>query len=162
MATEFQRLSATERRALAHPFMRSLAQEGVGAEVMYRTLREAGLSYRRTEMLRDYRNFLHLAAHERDIVNLAPERFVPRSWFARGPEYQKSNIRYLVRYKAFLPVEQEWTTLHVFISAESELRKEQVLEIAAQTVEPRREGSPQDPTDFELLQAEYRPGWEFI
>lgn len=162
MAMEFQRLSSSQRRALAHPFMRSLAEQGIGAEAMYRTLREAGLSYRRSEMLRDYRNFLHLAAHERDIVNLSAEQFVPKSWFARGPEYQKSNIRYMVRYQAFLPVEQEIATFHVYISSERELTKAEVLEIAKQIVEPRRPGSPQDPTDFELIQAEYKPGYEFI
>ena len=58
----------------------ALIPQGLGSNAIIRAIREAGYSYRRTDMLSDIRSFAGRAMHEVQVKNLAGNTVIPQSY----------------------------------------------------------------------------------
>jgi len=68
-------------RRLAQPFVREAPRVHETFASWYREARETGISYRRTDMLEDWRRERGLVVHEAELSRLRPETLPPeRTW----------------------------------------------------------------------------------
>jgi len=83
-------------RALAQPFLESLVQKGFGANDALDILKDAGIGYRRTDFLSDYRWIAKLP-EQAYRLKYVPKKYTPPSAFIQQMPWDLSE-NYMVRF----------------------------------------------------------------
>lgn len=75
----------SEARRIAQPFVTSAATTTDVFARWYETARDAGISYRRTDMLEDWRRERGLVLHQAQLERLGPDSLPPAAWMTDRP-----------------------------------------------------------------------------
>jgi len=82
-------------RAIGRIMINALIPQGFGANAITRALREAGVSYRRTDMLSDIRDFAGRAKYEGNVLGLSGNSVIPRAWMS------ETELKMPYKYRVF-------------------------------------------------------------
>lgn len=146
--TDFARLLPGGRRGLAQAFIRSGVERGITGGAIIRTLREAGLTYRRTVMLADIRTFRGITAVKPALQAIRKD-FYPSERMYRSPfKFAYRKYSYDVRMRFFDPRKQETITQYTRISSDVPMR---IMDIERQARDYFR--PPADEYEFTDLNA---------
>jgi hypothetical protein len=116
-------------RGLAQAFLRSAAEMGLSANEAIRQISASGLgTYRRSDMLADYRQFLGIPAKADRIKNVRLDYRPSQDLFTDVTGYQRSLYRYQVRVECHNPVSGKSFTMNTNIASEEQLTRRQIEE----------------------------------
>jgi len=90
-------------RASARLLLPGYIEAGLSGNMIIKTLRQAGLSYRRTDLLKDIRIMKGIAISATRIKNVRKDRIPSSQVFARGPTPHNAEYAYQVRLSSFDP-----------------------------------------------------------
>lgn len=120
--TVFARIPPGGRRGLAQAFIRSGVERGITGGAIVRSLREVGLTYRRTQMLEDVRTFRGVTA-VRPALKATRKDFYPSERMYRSPQrFMLRKYGYDVRVRFFDPRTNETRTQFTRISTDIPMR----------------------------------------
>lgn len=113
-------------RARAILEARKYIREGVSASAWIREMREAGISYRRTDMLADYRQTLELEKKE-GLARFVRKGYIPSERSAELKEWAMSKeYMYKVQTESRLRPDEPVTTRFVNIMSDTPLTIEEI------------------------------------
>jgi hypothetical protein len=108
-------------RGVAQAFVRSAAQKRLGADYTLRALREAGMGYRRTDFLRDYREYAEIPAKAERIKYVRHDYRPSRDLFVETVGKQRTTFRYQVEVDVFKPETGETFTMTTNVASDVQL-----------------------------------------
>ena len=146
-------------RGLAQAFLRSCAERGLGANEAIRMLREAGLAtYRRSDMLADYRQFLGIPEKAARLKYTRLDYKISHENYTDVVGYQRSKYRYLVVIETHNPVTGKTFTMRTNVASERELTRRQIEEAGLDAVEKTVEHYKDDIVKYYIGAAFHRAG----
>jgi len=138
-------------RGLAQAFLRSAAEQGMSFADTFKAIQGGGMStYRRTNMLADYRQFLGIP-DKADALKYVRKDFTPsQRLYTTVTGYQHSKFRYQLNVDVFKPLTGETFTMSTNVASDVQLTPNQIQEAGIDSV---RVGI--DKSDFDIVG--YRP-----
>jgi len=145
-------------RLLAQRFMKSAIRRGLSANKTLKLLRDAGLGYRRTIFLADFRSYLDIPA-KTNLLRYVPRLYRPsKKLFTEPNVLQRHRYKYTVEIKVFKPKTGTSFTMHTNVVSDDALSRGEVEDIAFNNVLPSVEGSNFEIEGGFLSEAYHRKG----
>lgn len=150
-------------RGLAQAFLRSAAELGLGANEAFRQMGEGGLSsYRRQDMLADYRQFLGIPAKADRLKNVRLDYRPSQGLFTDVTGYQRSLYRYQVNVETHNPVTGKSFTMSTNVASDTQLTRRQIEEAGYDAVKKTVDDYKDDVIKYGVAAAFHKSGemWE--
>lgn len=143
-------------RGLAQAFLRSAATKGIKFGDVFKSMQDAGMStYRRTNMLKDYRQFAGIPA-KADLLQFVRKDYTPsHTLYTVTTGYQHSKFRYQLNVTVYKPLTGETFTMPTNIASDVPLTPNQIQEAGIDSV---RGGI--DRSEFDIVG--YKPFAAFV
>lgn len=143
-------------RGLAQAFLRSAATKGIKFADVFKSMQDAGMStYRRTNMLKDYRQFAGIA-DKADLLKFVRKDMIPsHSLYTTTTGYQRTKFRYQLNVDVYKPLTNETFSMPTNIASDVPLTPGQIEEAGIDSV---RGGI--DRSEFDIVG--YRPYAAFV
>lgn len=124
-------------RGLAQAFLRSAAEHGVKFAEVFKDMQTGGMStYRRTDMLADYRQFTGIQAKS-DLLKFVRKDYTPsKALYTVTKGYQHTKFRYQLDVQIYKPLTGESFTMSTNIASEVALTPRQLEEAGIDSVRP--------------------------
>jgi hypothetical protein len=119
----------SEARRIAQPFVTSAAnREDVFAR-WYEQAQEAGISYRRTDMLEDWRREKGLVLHQAQLERMDPEGVPPRAWMTDKPwDGLTTSLVYEFRLEGWDVDKKEWVDQFVGVPTDTHVTEQEAID----------------------------------
>jgi len=122
-------------RGMAQAFLRSAAEAGMSANEAIRQLQSGGLqTYRRTDMLKDYRQFLGIPERADKLQHVRLDYRPSRNLFTDVMGFQRSRYRYQVNIYTHNPVSGKDTVMSTNVASDVQLTRRQIEEAGLNAV----------------------------
>lgn len=149
-------------RGLAQAFLRSAAEAGRTFGSVFNDMQAGGLqTYRRTNMLADYRQFRGIEAQADRLKYVRQDLRPDVSMFTVTKGYQRSPIRYQVNVDIYKPLTGERFTMSTNVTSDIPLTRRQIEEAGINSVIPGVDKSEYDITGYHLYGAFKQEGVSF-
>lgn len=146
-------------RGLAQAFLRAAAERKIGVNEAIRQLQAGGLpTYRRTDMLRDYRQFLGIAEKADRIKYTRLDYRISPENYTEVTGYQRSRYRYQVNIETHNPVTGKTFTLKTNVSSDTQLTRRQIEESGLGAVKDIVSEYKDDIVKYNVVAAFHREG----
>ena len=141
-------------RGLAQAFLRSAAEKGLSFADAFNAMREGGLStYRRTDMLKDYRQFLGIP-DKADVLKYVRRDYRPsRDLYTVATGYQRANFRYQVDIDVYNRTTGESFPMSTNISSDVQLTRGDIEAAGLDAVKGSLDRSQLDVRGYKLFGA---------
>lgn len=133
-------------RNMAQSFLRSAGREGLSASSVLSTLQEAGLGYRRTDFLADYRNYQRIPVQYEQMKYVGYDKRLADFNYIELPRFQKGNYAYVVDVKVLNPLTGATFDMRTTVSSDQALSRRQASEAGVESLLPAI-----DLSQFEVL-----------
>lgn len=122
-------------RGLAQAFLRSAAEHGVKFGEVFRDMKAGGMStYRRTDMLSDYRQFQGIP-DKADVLKYVRKDYTPSAnLYTVTKGYQHTKFRYQLNVDIYKPLTGETFTMATNIASDVQLTPRQLEEAGIDSV----------------------------
>ena len=148
-------------RTMAQAFLRAGGKEGLGANSVLNTLREAGLGYRRTDFLSDYRNYQRIPSQYETMKYVGGDKRLANYNYIELPRFQKANYAYVVDVKVSDPATGREFDMRTTVSSDMALTRRQANEAGVEGVLPAIDFSKFDVIGYDWENAYHLAGTEY-
>jgi len=151
----------TKARNMAQSFLRSGAREGLSASSVLDTLRETGLGYRRTDFLKDYRNYGRIPAQYETMKYVAADKRMADYNYIGVPRFQKANYAYVVDVEVYNPATGDTFDMRTTVASDQALTRAQARTAGLEAVLPSIDNSKFDILGYDWENAYHLIGAEW-
>jgi len=151
----------TKARLMAQSFLRAGGREGIGANTLLKTIREAGLGYRRTTFLADYRNYQRLPSQYETMKYVGGDKRMANYNYIEVPRFQKSAYAYVVDVKVKDSATGREFDMRTTVSSDVALTRRQANNAGIEGVLPAIDHSKFDVIGYDWENAYHLVGAEF-
>lgn len=148
-------------RRMAQAFLRAGGREGLSAGSVFRTLRETGLGYRRTDFLKDYRNYQRIPVQSETMKYVGGDKRLANYNYIEMPRFQKSNYAYVIDVKVRDPATGREFDMRTTVSTDMALTRRQANEAGIEGVLPAIDLSKFDVIGYDWENAYHLTGTEW-
>ena len=146
-------------RGLVQAFLRSAAEAKIGVNEAIRQLRAAGLAtYRRTDMLADYRQFLGIPEKADKIKYTRLDYRISPENYTNITGYQRSKYRYQVNIDTHNPTTDKTFTMKTNVASETQLTRRQIEEAGLDAVKKTVDDYKDDIVKYGVVAAFHQEG----
>jgi len=151
----------TSPRRMAQAFLRSGGKEGLSANSVLNTIRKAGIGYRRTDFLSDYRNYQRIPVQYDQMKYVGGDKKMADYNYIELPRFQKSNYAYVVDVKVRDPATGREFDMRTTVSSDLALTRRQANEAGLEGVLPAIDFSKFDVIGYDWENAYHLTGTEW-
>lgn len=151
----------TKARRMAQSFLRAGGREGIGANTLLNTIREAGLGYRRTDFLKDYRNYQRIPVQSETMKSVGGDKRLANYNYIELPRFQKGNYAYVVDVKVRDPATGREFDMRTTVASDLALTRRQANEAGIEGVLPAIDFSKFDVIGYDWENAYHLTGTEW-
>ena len=146
-------------KAIAQAFLRSAAEAGLSANEAISQMQQGGIStYRRTDMLADYRSFANIPA-KADMLKYVRSDYTPsQRLFTEVSGYQHSLYRYQINFDLLKRSTGERFTFSTNVASDSALTKGEASANGINSIKDSMELSDIEITGYQLYGAFHKAG----
>jgi len=145
-------------RGLSQAFIRSGVSKGLSASATIRSLRHAGLTYRRSDMLRDYREWAQVPAKANVIRYVRRDYRPSQAMYVATTGKQTATYRYQVTGNIYNPVSRDTVKFTTNVVSDRQLTPQEIYDEGIPPIQSAATGSEYEITDYHLEAAFYKEG----
>jgi len=148
-------------RGQSQPFLKSAVTRGLSSSETIKSLRQAGLGYRRTDMLADYREWAQVP-QKANVIRYVRRDYLPsRAMYVETFGKQRAAYRYQVTGNIYNPVAKDTVKFTTNVVSDFQMTPQQVYDEGIPPVETAVGKSEYEITDYHLEGAFYKVGgWD--
>jgi hypothetical protein len=146
-------------KLLAQTFLRSAAEAGISASEAFRQMEAGGIgTYRRTDMLADYREFANIPAKANRLQYVRNDYTPSRDLFTEVSGFQRSLYRYQINFDVLKRSTGESFTMSTNVASETPLSKGEAQANGVNSIKDILDLSDMDITGYSLFGAFHKEG----
>jgi len=151
----------SKARSMAQSFLRAGGKEGIGSNAILSTIRDAGLGYRRTDFLKDYRNYQRIPSQSEIMKYVGGDKRLAEFNYIELPRFQKGNYAYVIDVKVLNPATGDVFDMRTTVSSDNALTRRQATEAGVDAVIPSIDASKFDILGYDWENAYHLIGTEW-